>query len=481
MKKFINKFSSKNFILSKETGKKINYEDLFLIIKKHLSFFKQKKYKKGEIVASFLPNSLENIVLFISCGLYGLKFFPIDCNTPEKKLEEILHSLKIKKLFIDKKNNLLRKKSYIYVNCNNEFEWLENIKLQKIKFNFSGKLILFTSGTTGNNKLIQIDFYKLINSAENFVKFYKINNENVLNIFQTSYLGGLFNSFLIPLMSSSNVVFFSFFSSLDILNFWKHVKNYNISTAWFTPSLIKSLLELKQSNYSNALNSKLNNAFCGTAYLNKKLKKKFNTTFKTHLLENYGLSETTFISLEKRKSKRTYENGFVGSLLDSVNLKLINADKKNIKEISVNTKYIFDGYIDFNKKLFSNIKNDYFATGDLGVLKKTKSDNFLYISGRNNEVIKKKGNLVNLNLIEELMQKNNLVKDAKAVSILDKEFLEDYKLFVQLKKNNNKKKSLQKLQDWIYLNLNRNFIPKDIIIKNKFPKTKSGKVKIFEL
>ena len=39
MKKFINKFSSKNFILSKETGKKINYEDLFLIIKKHLSFF----------------------------------------------------------------------------------------------------------------------------------------------------------------------------------------------------------------------------------------------------------------------------------------------------------------------------------------------------------------------------------------------------------------------------------------------------------
>ena len=97
-----------------------------------------------------------------------------------------------------------------YSNCNNEFEWLENIKLQKIKFNFSGKLILFTSGTTGNNKLIQIDFYKLINSAENFVKFYKINNENVLNIFQTSYLGGLFNSFLIPLMSSSNVVFFSF-------------------------------------------------------------------------------------------------------------------------------------------------------------------------------------------------------------------------------------------------------------------------------
>ena len=47
MKKFINKFSSKNFILSKETGKKINYEDLFLIIKKHLSFFKQKKYNEA--------------------------------------------------------------------------------------------------------------------------------------------------------------------------------------------------------------------------------------------------------------------------------------------------------------------------------------------------------------------------------------------------------------------------------------------------
>ena len=131
------------------------------------------------------------------------------------------------------------------------------------------------------------------------------------------------------------------------------------------------------------------------------------------------------------------------------------------------------------KNLLSNDYNKFFSTGDLGKIEKTKSDSYLYLSGRNNEVIKKRGNLINLNLIEELFQKNKLVKDVKAVSTYDKDLLEDYQLFIQLKKNKNKKESLKKIQDWTYLNLNRNLTPKDITIKNQFPKTKSGKVKIF--
>ena len=328
---FLEKFNDKNYILNKENLKKIYYNDLLEIIFKQINFFKAHNIKNGDTIASYLPNSIENIVLFVASGLYGLKFLPIDCNTPERKLNELIKRLKIKKLFIDKNNKLSRKNFNFPLECNSEFAWLNSFKPNKIKIKNTGKLILFTSGTTGSNKLIQIDFKKLIESSAHFVKFYKLKNETFLNIFQTSYLGGVFNSFLIPIMGSSNIIFFNFFSSVDIFNFWKHIKNYNITAIWFTPPLIKSLIELNKNKPIKKFEYKLHYAFCGTAYLDKRIKKHFNKCFGTNILENYGLSETTFVSLEKKKSQNTYKNGFVGTILKNVKIKLVDLDKKNNK------------------------------------------------------------------------------------------------------------------------------------------------------
>ena len=106
---FLEKFNDKNYILNKENLKKIYYNDLLEIIFKQINFFKAHNIKNGDTIASYLPNSIENIVLFVASGLYGLKFLPIDCNTPERKLNELIKRLKIKKLFIDKNNKLSRK------------------------------------------------------------------------------------------------------------------------------------------------------------------------------------------------------------------------------------------------------------------------------------------------------------------------------------------------------------------------------------
>ncbi len=312
MNTFLAKFNNKNYIYNKENSKKIYYKDLLEIIFKQINFFRANNLKNGDTIASYIPNSIENIVLFAASGLYGLKFLPIDCNTPENKLNELIKKLKIKKLFIDRNNKLSKKNFNFPIECNSEFTWLNSFKSNKIKLKNNGKLILFTSGTTGNNKLIQIDFKKLIESSTYFVKFYKLKSQTFLNIFQTSYLGGIFNSFLIPIMGSSNIIFFNFFSSFDIFNFWKHIKNYNITAIWFTPPLIKSLIELNKNQSIEKLKCKLNYAFCGTAYLDKKIKRNFNKRFGTNILENYGLSETTFVSLEKKDQKILIKKGLWG-------------------------------------------------------------------------------------------------------------------------------------------------------------------------
>ena len=167
----------------------------------------------------------------------------------------------------------------------------------------------------------------------------------------------------------------------------------------------------------------------------------------------------------------------MGSILKNVKIKLVNVDKKNNKEIILKSKYIFDGYLKLDGKL-TNYNKSYFYTGDVGIVKNKK---FLFINGRKNEIIKKRGNLVNLNLIEEFFQSNKLIDDAKAVSILDKSNFEDYNVFIKLKKKQNKLRALNKINNWAISNLNRNLFPKEIIIKSEFPKTRSGKVKTFKL
>ena len=480
IKTLLKKFNSKNYIIIKQSGIKIKYNIFFKLVKKQIIFFKRKKIKPDDLIISYIPNSIENLILFTACGLSGLKFFPLDINTPQKNLEKLINLTKPKIIFIDKKNKTLKLKLFFSIQTNQTFDWLKKIKNCKIKYNNNGKLILFTSGTTGNNKLIQINFIKLIKSTQQFIKFYKFKKLNFLSTFQTSYIGGFFNSFLIPLFSNSNIIFFDFFGGIDIFNFWKHINNYKISAVWFTPSVVKSLLKLDSSNEIKIhISSKIKFPFCGTAYLHKKLKKEFFKIFNIKLLENYGLSETTFVSLEKPNSKNTYKTGFVGSIINNVNVGLKDINRGMHKEIHVNSKYIFDGYIDLNNENNLISYDKFFNTKDVGFIKKEKKEKLLFLSGRSKEIIKRRGYYLNLNLIEEFFEKHPLVIEAKAVSHNDNSGLEDYKLFLKLKNNNNL--NLKKVNGWSYKNINPNYLPEKIILIRKFSKTTSGKIKIFSL
>ena len=64
------------------------------------------------------------------------------------------------------------------------------------------------------------------------------------------------------------------------------------------------------------------------------------------MLENYGLSETTFISSEPENLKK-YEQDSVDEIINNIKIKI---DKKT-KEILVSTPYLFLGYLNQHGKL----------------------------------------------------------------------------------------------------------------------------------
>ena len=133
---------------------------------------------------------------------------------------------------------------------------------------------------------------------------------------------------------------------------------------------------------------------------------------------------------------------------------------------------MYEGFVDSNNKIIIAKKNSYFETGDLGYIKKRG----VYITGRNKEIIKKGGYLINLREIEQTVQNINIVKDVNTIPIKHPFYVESYNLQIVLNSNNNSKESLKNRFNNILIELiSKEKWPENIIFVKKIKKTLYGK------
>ena len=466
----------------------ISYKDLYVLIQRFNNFITKKKIKKKSTAVVYLPNSIENIVIFLSCMMNDINYAPININSSKLEINNWINLIKPSLFFyqnIEKKNldyKILKKNKVkiIGLNLNFKFKWLPK-KLKKINLTSKNNTLIFlqTSGTTGKSKAIVHDINNLWTSGYYFCKFHNILNSRLRfwNFLSMSYLGGLHNLCLIPISTNGSIVVDEQFSGKTFLNFWRFIKKYKISCIWLIPTIVWGLIKL-YSKLNNQqilkINKTIKKAFVSTAPIDIKIKEKFEKKFKLKIFDCYGISETTWVSCEKKNTKR-YKNS-VGNIFSFVKLKFFKNNK--FQEIKVKSPFLFRGYLDEKGKIDQNLNKDgFFHTGDLG----EKKNNTLLLKGRNTDIIKKGGYLINLNEIEVFTKsflKN--IDDIAAIKTNDCFYGEDYYLFISIKRIKNKNFKIH-IQDEIFKNLSKHKLPKKIIFKKYFPKTTSGKIKKYLL
>jgi len=118
--------------------------------------------------------------------------------------------------------------------------------------------------------------------------------------------------------------------------------------------------------------------FLGTAPMDFYQKQEFEAAFGIRLLENFALSETTFLTAETEANVRYREQGSVGSLLPYVKMKFVPIEGADtIASIWIKTPYLFNGYLSADG--IEKVELDdqgYFNTKDLGHL---NEDNVLVL------------------------------------------------------------------------------------------------------
>jgi long-chain acyl-CoA synthetase len=169
-----------------------------------------------------------------------------------------------------------------------------------------------------------------------------------------------------------------FFWAVDVgLKYEPYHKN-----GWFYDQALAIANMLIFSKWREALGGNLTTMVSGSAALQPRLAKIF-TAARMHVMEGYGLTETSPVVSVNMYKNNLMRIGTVGTAIEGVEIKIADDG-----EILVKGPNVMQGYYKDPERTASVMTGDYFHTGDKGEL---DSDGFLKITGRKKEIFKTSG------------------------------------------------------------------------------------------
>tara|TARA_B100000745_G_scaffold113963_1_gene73487 strand:+ start:77 stop:1456 length:1380 start_codon:yes stop_codon:yes gene_type:complete len=447
--------------------------------KKKIAVIDEKKsynYKELDKISSEITQNIESrslVFLFSENNVETIMYY---LGLLKKKAVIVLLNQNLKNSYL---KNLLVKYKPNYVITNKGDLTLKNYKYYSKKFSckvFKRKkifihkifselaLLLSTSGTTGNSKLVRLSYENYINNTENIIKSLNLkSSDSVVTTLPFSYTYGLsiINSYLYV---GGKIILNQ--ESIIKKDFWKKYAKYKPTSFYGVPFTYELLSKL---NYKNFFTKKLNFfAQAGGKIEDNLLKKniEFSKNNNIKYYSMYGQTEASpRISLLNNKFNKSKFNS-IGKPLKGGKFKLVNEKKEEIKKPFVKGELIYYGknvslgyainFKDLKKKNENNYK---LFTGDIAYFDK---DNFFYISGRKSGFVKIFGHRIDMSDVEKLLLKKGF--NIKCNS-------QDNKLLICYKNKNLNKGLIKKILSNEF-NINQNYIELKYLKDLKYNKNK---------
>ncbi len=481
------------FLANKDIAINIfSYSQVEQLIKQSAVWLTNKNLAEKRRVLTLLPNSVETMVISLSLFCLGVDLSPLPCTTTASELKNWAEMTQpdfciVSDLLDDACREYLRNSGIAWhqISTDQSFDWLPKKTEKNLDFpmgSVDSQLLLATSGTTGEPKAMVINVGRLWKSAKAFTHFHQLDEKaerlRFWNYLPMSYLGGLFNLGLIPLSIGGSILIDETFSGATFLKFWNTIETQNINALWLVPTISRGILSfanrLSQEQLEKLKNN-IKNIFIGTAPILLSEKEKIEKLFGTPCLENFGLSETTFISSEQLENVHARSESSVGSVMPSVSIKLKPlASDPDFQELYVKTPFLFEGYIDRSGKVSLMLDEEgYFPTGDLAHLDDRGQ---LILDGRIKDVIKKGGYFMSLKELERIAGNHESILEVAAVGVPHDFYGESAELHIVLKETA-PENSLALFTKWFHENLTKHKWPEKILLCKTLPKTASGKVR----
>jgi long-chain acyl-CoA synthetase len=486
--------NSKNvFVIDAMTEKKYTYGDIEKLSLKLATILGKQGIKKSDKIAVISFNCVEFIIIYFACMQIGAVPIPINQKLHPKEIRYIISNSDAKLLFISSSmkkavgnvSDLIQKTIVFTPNyetghkkCGDLLKMIENQKTyERDSFRAINDddtiIIIYTSGTTKKPRGVVISYESIISNGSVFGDMLRLKpGLRFYAILDLAYLGGFYNLMLIPFIHGGSIVLEKTFGPRTVIEFWDRIIKFKVDSLWLVPSILSILLSIDRSDKGAEYCKKyIKVALVGTAPLPKKLKEEFENKYSVALYENYGMSETFFISTN---SPRLPHNRGVGKIMPGCDVAIVDKDGNKCDmnergEIAVKTRYVMKRYYKNPVETESMFMKGRFYTGDIGY---TDGDGYLFITDRKKDIIIRGGINISPREIEEVIMEHPRVNEAIVTGVPDKYSGERIVAVVDQKTGLSEKEIKEHCQH----HLAPFKIPEDIYFTKKFPRGVSGKI-----
>ena len=496
LKQIPKKNSNRVFLIDANSGEEVQYKSLNEKANSIGKLLKDFGFKKGDRITVLLDNSISTVYFYFGCLYCGISVVPVNSVMTRTEINHIIKNSNSKGIVVNEHTidkfspNSFDNIKTVHLNCSknnkktsprNYFINIEKlpkvnkfISFQNVKQN-DEMCLIYSAGTTSEPKAIPHSIKDITHNAQSFGKIMNINHQNrFCNILSLMYLGGYYNLLMLPYVLNSSVVLTNVFNPTLAVSFWEPIRKNSVNTLWLVPSIMSILLELDRSNKGRIYCKKnIRLTLCGTAPLLSPIKNVFEKNYGVRIFENYGLSETLFISTVSQKNHA--DNPGLGQLLPDIKIKIIDKQGKNISdnsegEIVVKTPFLTKLFS--NKNIPNKLSQGWFQTGDIGKIIKQN----LFITGRKKDLIIRGGINISPANIENYFHKNKNVLECAVVGIPHKFQGEEIIAVIRINENSNFKKIKDELNIISKKHLSTLEQPSRIVNLKQFPHATYGKI-----
>jgi long-chain acyl-CoA synthetase len=492
------------FLVDAVTSREITYGEFHRQACALAAELRRRGVRKGDRIAVMLPNGYELALLYFACIYLGAVIVPANPSLSRSDVQFILESCKpalimagstsadaIKSLHAnvltlitaqeaikdaqgpgqikDQSKDQIRIDSLADAN---EFVPLETADPEDLI------VIMYTSGTSAKPKGLAHKLGHMFRNAVAFAGAQHIDQESRFYLtLSMAYMGGFYNLLILPFLCGASVVVDHVFDARSSLHFWDKAKNNHVNTLWLAPTVLSILLRMDRGRTGEEFcRSSVRHAFVGFAPLPLKVKSEFEARYGARLIENYGLSETLFVTARSRTDFGA--GGYVGEALPGIELQIVNDQEESLPpgvdgEVQILTPDLMAGYLDADSALSKMDAAAWFPTGDVGHLDERGS---LFITGRKKDLIIRGGVNISPAAIEESLMHIPGVAEVAVVSIPHELYGEDVVAVLKLDIGVEFESILESVVAYAKSNLAQHQQPARYISIDELPRTANGKV-----
>lgn len=441
--------------------------------------------KKGDKVAFALDRSAEMVVVMLGIMKTGATYIPLDPQFPLGRINYMLCDSGAAILFASSKYKNHYQSGAKELVLEDEWLKLNQYPVTDPAVEASGDdlvYILYTSGSTGNPKGVQIAHSSLVNFLYSMQKEPGITaTDKLLAVTTVSFdISGL--ELFLPLISGAQVIIANSDTAKDGRDLLDIIKTEGVTIMQATPYTWRIMLEAGWDS-SNPIK-----VLCGGEALPKELANRILKQA-TSLWNVYGPTETTIWSTIKQ-IKANEETITVGRPIDNTSIYILDKflhplPPGTVGEIYIGGDGVARGYLNRPELTNEKFVNDPFSstsgakmysTGDMG---RFKADGEIECLGRIDTQIKIRGYRIEAGEIEHHLVNEYNIKEAIVIAVPDKNGIDKLVAYIVINDAYLAESSTAQIKGWrdnLRSLVPDYMLPDDFITVPAMPLTPNGKI-----